>query len=514
MDPILAHTGSQGQQAESQVGSLPTEILCNIFISQRAISTTRQGRGGRTIYDLRWIQVSHVCRRWREIALEYPALWAILPPVHPEWLRLMIQRSAGVPISVDLGSWDVDLREYQPQLAEVLPQTSRLYQLALRDVGWLVMENLAFIGPRAPILKALSIDLTDHWASALPQHCLAQGAPRLQVLRLHNCSIQPTSKLLRELTELQLSFVPDQMNMTLDDVVTCLQHTPHLALLNLHWYHSRQITPPPMLEARDGHLATLPHLQHITMKGCQTFLRSLRVATACTVDITVVEADATGNMIGDLTPIVSSCWTVGEATFKAFRVKSNACFDRVTLQAWRDNDERGQPSITMRAPRFYRRTYNQTLLVQALTSTFGIDQGHSLHLECCPSMIEERFRTGTSDPLLPALHTLSVGSDADEKTLRHALQQDLAGTDQPILAFPRLRVIEFRRVLFCSSATLDLWADLLQCHAAAGAPLEHIVFQSCMCPADSTGAMERLREVVAVSGMIDYSACRVSQGSR
>ncbi|KAH6904608.1 hypothetical protein BKA70DRAFT_1295844 [Coprinopsis sp. MPI-PUGE-AT-0042] len=403
MSSTISHTGGlKGSKSESQAGRLPTEILCNIFMHQRNISTVRQGREGRPIYDCGGFRLVMYGRRWRQIALEYPELWAVLPPVHPEWFRLMVQRSENMMISVDLGSWNVDLRRYQPLLADVLPQTSRLREVALRDVGWLVMETLAFMGPHAPNRRALSF--------------IPLGCPSLRVLRLHNCSIQSASQLLEGLTEFHLSFV------------------------------------------NNNQFATLPHLQRITVQGCQTFLRSLRIPTSCTIEFIIVEADA--SVIREL---------------GIHHTLINERFNRVTLHAWKGDEGRQElPSLIVIISRFYRRTYNQASLVRLLASTFGIDQGQSLDLDL---LIRCRRGHAQASPT-----------------------NDLINEEQPVLAFPNLKVLAFHRVTFRPSEALEVWADLLQRHAIAGAALEKVTFEN---------SMERLRGLVTVSGTVDYCPLHV-----
>ncbi|KAF9474922.1 hypothetical protein BDN70DRAFT_898576 [Pholiota conissans] len=86
------------------VSSLPPEILGEIF-------SIVQGRPDYGDYDrfgsrrtdeylLHWIAVTHVCRRWRHIAIDLATLWIDLPIDYPEWVEEMIRRSKGCGLIV------------------------------------------------------------------------------------------------------------------------------------------------------------------------------------------------------------------------------------------------------------------------------------------------------------------------------------------------------------------------------------------------------------------------------
>ncbi|KAH6904617.1 hypothetical protein BKA70DRAFT_1431924 [Coprinopsis sp. MPI-PUGE-AT-0042] len=288
-----------------------------------------------------------------------------------------------VDSTVDLGVWKVDLRRYQPLLSSVLPQTSRLREVALRDVGQLVTKTLVFMGTHAPILRSLSIHIANNWSSVLPKEFLVQGAPSLRVLRLHNCSVQPTPKLLWGLTEFHMHFAQNQMNMTPDDVLAVLQLMPHLAYLGLRWYQSARM--PLVEEVVRDQILTLSRLRHITLEGSPVLLHALRVPASCKVDICVL-ARADTNIIRTLGAITSSCRTPEGTPEVKIRVISNEGFDTVRLCAY-GADSQTLPSLSIQMVSLYSRTQHQAAFVQSLVSAFGIDQGQSLYLDCCPAMV-------------------------------------------------------------------------------------------------------------------------------
>ncbi|KAI0268901.1 hypothetical protein BC834DRAFT_802812, partial [Gloeopeniophorella convolvens] len=49
--------------------------------------------------DIGWIKFTHVCRKWRQVALAYSSVWGdISLSLGPKWTEEMISRSRGIPL--------------------------------------------------------------------------------------------------------------------------------------------------------------------------------------------------------------------------------------------------------------------------------------------------------------------------------------------------------------------------------------------------------------------------------
>ena len=79
-------------------GRLPPEILSHVFLELSSSSPV----GSSTSQRLSWIRLTHVCRHWRGVALNCPALWSNISIAHEVWTDLMLSRSKEAPLSVDL----------------------------------------------------------------------------------------------------------------------------------------------------------------------------------------------------------------------------------------------------------------------------------------------------------------------------------------------------------------------------------------------------------------------------
>ncbi|KAF6766253.1 hypothetical protein DFP72DRAFT_12127 [Ephemerocybe angulata] len=81
---------------------IPREILANILLAHQSLII--QGSRGSWRHEgiFLWIKTAHVCRHWRAVALDCPALWANLCSfTKREFVELSYRRSRNAPLAVD-----------------------------------------------------------------------------------------------------------------------------------------------------------------------------------------------------------------------------------------------------------------------------------------------------------------------------------------------------------------------------------------------------------------------------
>ncbi|KAF5342151.1 hypothetical protein D9611_001418 [Ephemerocybe angulata] len=85
----------RGQQQDLQArrGSLLPDIPPEILAAILLLVPRDEG-------DTSWVSITHVCRRWREVALNYPRFWSELNSVPPRFMEFALARSKGAPITV------------------------------------------------------------------------------------------------------------------------------------------------------------------------------------------------------------------------------------------------------------------------------------------------------------------------------------------------------------------------------------------------------------------------------
>lgn len=78
------------------ISKLPVELLSYIF------SLVRRKYRQRSRFDLGWVVVTHVCQRWRDIALDCPTLWVYISFNRPQWVPEMTRRSKSARLDIEL----------------------------------------------------------------------------------------------------------------------------------------------------------------------------------------------------------------------------------------------------------------------------------------------------------------------------------------------------------------------------------------------------------------------------
>jgi hypothetical protein len=76
----------------SPVFRLPAEILANIFI-HNARDSYMEIYGDPNSTTPSWVNVSYVCRHWRDIALNCHTLWTFIPTTSLRWTQELLARS-------------------------------------------------------------------------------------------------------------------------------------------------------------------------------------------------------------------------------------------------------------------------------------------------------------------------------------------------------------------------------------------------------------------------------------
>lgn len=222
------------QDVESQylppVSRLPTELLIDIFRYHIPGPWTLVPRKG---LPPTWIAISHVCRRWREIAIGYPHLWANIILSNRSWTTAMLERSKPLPIVISAA---FEGRPLRAALLDALSQVSRARELVL-EVTMLHHLLESFKDQPAPSLESLRlVQSVGMSPCVLPDDVFGGHTPVLQELELDRVTIQWSSSLLRpRLTHLEIrnphrDFLPSMTQML--DVLATMSHLDTLILSN------------------------------------------------------------------------------------------------------------------------------------------------------------------------------------------------------------------------------------------------------------------------------------------
>ena len=215
------------------------------------------------------VLVSHVCRFWRDVALNMPSLWTNLdftegPPFTKS--RVWIERSQNLPldIHIDCGGSDDDddddeesstVSEFSDSIATkedlivvlglIVPHVARWRSLRVEvesyDYMHLALTSLAEC-PAAPQLECLQLshhddaDVTELFQPEhlreffLPFHGIA---PKLNSVNLWGVHIMWSAPFLSGLTDLELAYHSPDVSPSWEDFSRMLRNSPSLETLSL-----------------------------------------------------------------------------------------------------------------------------------------------------------------------------------------------------------------------------------------------------------------------------------------
>ena len=99
--------------------------------------------------------MTHVCKFWRQAGINAPDLWAKIYVKNLEVVKVFLERSGAVPLSVDF-HWGIDQEEYYDLLEAVVPHAHRFLQLSVHPPGG-DPNPFAPFTKAAPLLEKLDI---------------------------------------------------------------------------------------------------------------------------------------------------------------------------------------------------------------------------------------------------------------------------------------------------------------------------------------------------------------------
>lgn len=182
-----------------RISRLPPEVISEVFL----VFAEQLQAQDRFKVDFKWITVTHVCRLWRDIALQHGRLWGKIDTTRPDRTGAFIDRSKGAPLAVR--------ESFTSSLAD-LPVTftgssCRYRELHLRTKGQLGPNVLQILNSpiHVPILESLVLEVSDEYPEyTLPPTVFDCGVSALIRLQLQNVRLEWPTSLFPSLTHLSI----------------------------------------------------------------------------------------------------------------------------------------------------------------------------------------------------------------------------------------------------------------------------------------------------------------------
>ena len=241
------------------ISRLPPETLTAIFSFLPPSAWVTKVR------NLARICVTHVCRQWRETALNYPRLWSDfnLTKLTPAVMAEILARAQTMPLNLEANviKWSVAQSDaFVRQLKAHIPHIRHLNISGSLRAVQPVLDRLA---SSAPILESLS--LSHKFGQyplpevVIPINLFNCTAPKLTRIELDSCDISWKSPFLRGLRSLKILKPYNGARHKLEDWLDALNEMPQLETLILEYATPHAPRTAPLI-SQPSHAATLPSL--------------------------------------------------------------------------------------------------------------------------------------------------------------------------------------------------------------------------------------------------------------
>jgi len=248
------------------ISKIPVELLSSIFslVQRKCRHDSREGLG--------WVVVTHICQRWRNIALDNPTLWVYVPSHRPKWIPEMTKRSKSATLKIKLNA-----RSFTPSRFSTLRTFLVAHLPRVRSIT--VYQPL----PPDRLIRKLFQDIPAHSAQCLEhlnlRYFLDYPHTFNPMLFLEKVLIDPpclkklkicgtvdwSSKILTSLTHLSLYYGGLMSTPTHSEFLDALARMPALRIL--HLYDVPLPAPTEELSSKVLNIVHLSQLQSILLSG-------------------------------------------------------------------------------------------------------------------------------------------------------------------------------------------------------------------------------------------------------
>ena len=310
------------RNAHAPISSLPPELLARIFHFSTLVAPPWSG-----VQKLGWIGVTHVCQRWRQVALDDSSLWARIVGDSPsaEWISEALVRARDAPLRFDI------VGTPRPKVLSKIPphmshtRVLRLPRLSIHDYH-MVRDICAL---EAPILEYLELGFSDvSLITSGPGMTLFKGhAPKLRSLITSHITI-PWSLIPRgQLTQLRITSswtsrprISSHYDYDSKQLFDLLIKSPGLEILYLKF-----CLPSVLSQVSLGEPIHLPRLSRLSLSGsssCVTnFLKRLKLPSSATLRLYCISQDPSTYPDQLILPLISAHFhTPAPVEFKSFKV--------------------------------------------------------------------------------------------------------------------------------------------------------------------------------------------------
>ena len=474
--------------ALAPISRLPPETLAEIFSLLPFPSVDHD-----YVPYLKWIRVTHVCRRWREIALGSPYLWS-----HINFTRLtlvgfpeILARAKMSPLRFEAKITPRTKERYDAFGRQLEAHISHTRHLTISGKFQGTLEQLA---SPAPALVSLSLR-NSHPPYTSPQYLIPDflfngTAPKLTRLELLHCSIGWQSPLLKGLQTLKIRTPYAEEIPTLEDWLGGLNEMSQLKTLILD-----NATPAISVDnsriSEPQRTANLPSLTHFDItapaRDCALALAHLVLPALVSLRVASESQSWDGHDVGLLIPYVARNAHGPQDAAPLQTILLNGEYRRAEIVAWAvpDADLDVSNSVTLIKAAVSARLVltvttdsgwrdgMKTAIFDAMLSHLPLNAISSLSAQNSTRLTKEVWLSHA--PRFTNLNRVFL-VDTAVRAFREMLEEDVPPNG--LLRLPQLTKLILSKVVLTDGITYRLWNMLVK-RKEDGARLETL--DLCLC---------------------------------
>ncbi|TDL15947.1 hypothetical protein BD410DRAFT_832338 [Rickenella mellea] len=251
---LLAMDTGDLKSEGNRISCLPTDLLIVIFSTLRAMEVALK------IHGRRWIVVSHVCRKWRDVALAFSNLWTHVSTSWGSIATEFIRRSGIAPLKL----WILlTSSASHPEIEAVNLAIAHIFHacelhISVDDETDLLQDmwgKMRLIGC-SQILTTISLRSTHK--CEFPHPLFQNIPPGLRVLEMTMICLPSQPGLLRQLTRLKITST-NRCRISSGDMMDMLEFCVQLTDFDFRYFG--RLGPP----SSGTGIVTLPSLQRMSL---------------------------------------------------------------------------------------------------------------------------------------------------------------------------------------------------------------------------------------------------------
>jgi F-box-like len=486
------------RNALAPISRLPPETLVAIF-SFLSSSAFDEGVG-----YLEWLRVTHVCRRWRETALNFPHLWSRI-----NFTTLTTAGIAELPARAKMTPlyWEAIATSWSGEHFDAFERQLEIHifhtrHLRLSGKFQTVLERLVSPAPALEYLALSNSSARFYLPSQIVVHDTLFNctAPKLTSLQLVGCEFSWKSRLFKGLQTLEIRSPSEAARPTLEDWLDAFNEMTQLETLVL----DSGIPFSPLSDILEPRRAvTLPSLTQFDITSsaeeCACALSHLTLPALTLLRVQSKSYNHEGNDVGILIPHIArnACGPQDFSPLQSIVVRGG--ITHVELLAWTlpdvevEDSNRVKPLHSERvffvvtaSDDVWWRPRTGVRILDALWTQLSTDAISTLSVEGLSQLSKEFWLSHASS--LTMLKQACLASGA-VKAFRETLAEDSPPNG---LRFPRLSKLILVEVALTALGTYRLH-DILRKRLEQGTPLEVLDLRTCIA---TERAIQLLAEIV------------------